>query len=76
MRKTRVRKLKQEAFENGRDGSVVVSHEYKRLKKLYVNPHYARHTSLDSTNPEAQFLGKGVLMRKKMGFKAGTQNFK
>lgn len=43
MRGTRAKKLRNEARKRGKDGSVIISKEYKRLKKLHTNPHYSKN---------------------------------
>lgn len=72
----RSKKLMELARIASLDGSVVKSYEYKRLKKVYKNPHYARHVSLESTEPGFLFSGGVVLERKKAGLLAGVQNHK
>lgn len=66
MRKSRVRQLKEQARKNGMDGSVVIAHEYKRLKKSYNNPHYAPVTVHNPQPPGFSFLGKYKAQREKI----------
>lgn len=54
MRSVRARRLKEQARINGRDGSVVISHEYKRLKKSYIHPTCAPVVVAHPTKPGAE----------------------
>lgn len=73
----RVKAIMEQARIAAMDGSVIKSHEYKRLKKMYVHPTYApvTRTSGVNGNPMQMFTGAGVIYRKLNGQKAGMQNF-
>lgn len=58
MRGTRARKLKQQARMAAKDGSVIASHEYKRLKKSYNNPSYAPVVVMYPTSPGTEIAAK------------------
>lgn len=55
---SRAKKLREQARNNGRDGSVVISAEYKRLKKTYVHSTYATVVVLHPTSPGAEINKK------------------
>lgn len=59
----RSKQLMEQARLAAMDGSVIKSHEYKRLKKLYINPHYAPVTVLFPSKPWVKFTGKENLKR-------------
>lgn len=59
----RAKVLKEQARLASLDGSVVGSHEYKRLKKLHTNPHYGQVVVLYPTEPDIMFRGARVLER-------------
>lgn len=58
MRGTRAKALMTEARNRGRDGSVIIGREYKRLKKTYAHPLYAKNVVLHPTKPGAEIAAK------------------
>lgn len=59
----RSKQLREQARLAAMDGSVIKSHEYKRLKRSYKNPHYAPVVVWHPTKPGIKFTGKEVLKR-------------
>lgn len=70
MRRIRQKALHAQAFEAGREGDVIVSHEYRRLKRAYKNKHHAMDSPNADTGisakPGFSFLPKYSAIRKAM----------
>lgn len=60
MRGKRAKAIMAQARVAALDGSVVKSHEYKRLKKLHNNPHYAPVKVLYPTRPGKEIREKRI----------------
>lgn len=61
----RAKQLREQARIASLDGSVIGSHEYRRLKRSYHNPHYALVVILHPSPPGLQFTGPYRLLRMK-----------